>query len=476
MAGATSLIEPHLNRIREFFDTSPRESSWFGQLYRGLVAGYYRFLIPPDASILEIGCGAGELLAQFPNRDVTGVDLSYRQIARAKQIVPHGKFHVGAAEFLAESGLPRRQFDYIVLSEMVNYAADVQRIFEELRPFAGPHTRLVQNFYNTLWYPILRAATLLRLKSPQPVANWLSCADVKNLLALGDWELIREVHHILLPMRAFGLGTALNRFIAPFLKHLCLTTFLVARPRISRAEHAMTVSVIVPARNEGGNIEAAVRRIPEMGRSTEIIFIEGHSKDDTLEQIQRVVATNRSRDIKYLQQSGTGKGNAVREGFTAASGDLLMILDADLTMPPEELPKFYDALISGRTEFANGVRLVYPMEHKAMRFLNMCANKFFSVAFGWTLGQPVKDTLCGTKALSRQDYMRIAANRSFFGDFDPFGDFDLLFGANKLNLKITDIPVRYRERTYGQTNIQRWSHGWLLLKMLGFALLRIKFV
>ena len=474
MARATSLIEGHLNRVREFFDTCSGESSWFSGRYRKLVAGYYRFLIPPDASILEIGCGAGELLAQLPNRDVSGIDLSHRQIERARQIVPHGRFYLGAAEFLADSTLPKRKFDYIVLSELVNFAADVQGIFEELRLFAGPDTRLVQNFYNTLWYPILKTATVLGLKSRQPVVNWLSCADVKNLLALGDWELIREAHYILLPVTAFGLGTALNRFIAPFLKHFCLTTFLIARPRIGRAEHAPTVSVIIPARNEAGNIEAAVRRIPEMGQSTEIIFVEGHSKDDTLEQIQCVAAKS-SRDIKFLRQTGTGKGNAVREAFAVASGDLLMILDADLTMPPEELPKFYEALISGRTEFANGVRLVYPMEHKAMRFLNMCANKFFSIAFSWALGQSVKDTLCGTKALSRQNYLRIAANRSFFGDFDPFGDFDLIFGANKLNLKITDIPVRYRERTYGETNIRRWSHGWLLLKMLAFALLRIKF-
>ena len=116
------------------------------------------------------------------------------------------------------------------------------------------------------------------------------------------------------------------------------------------------------------------------------------------------------------------------------------------------------------------------MEKEAMRFLNLCANKFFSITFSWLLGQSVKDTLCGTKVLWKKDYERIAANRSFFGDFDPFGDFDLLFGAAKANLHIMDIPIRYRDRTYGSTNINRWSHGLLLLRMFIFAARKLKFV
>jgi glycosyltransferase involved in cell wall biosynthesis len=236
------------------------------------------------------------------------------------------------------------------------------------------------------------------------------------------------------------------------------------------------VSVVIPARNEAGNIEAAVRRIPQMGAGTELIFVEGHSRDATWGEIQRVARENPDLKIKILQQTGRGKGDAVRAGFAAATGDILMILDADLTMPPEELPKFYEILASGRAEFANGCRLVYPMEEHAMQFMNLCANKAFGLIFSWLLGQHVKDTLCGTKVLSRAHYERIAANRSYFGDFDPFGDFDLLFGAAKLNLKIADVPIRYRERTYGETNIQRWKHGWLLLRMVLFAARKLKFV
>jgi glycosyltransferase involved in cell wall biosynthesis len=213
-----------------------------------------------------------------------------------------------------------------------------------------------------------------------------------------------------------------------------------------------------------------------MGRRTEIVFVEGHSNDGTYETIQREMAARPDWQCKVLRQAGKGKGDAVRLGFRQASGDILMILDADLTVSPEDLPRFYEALCSEKGEFINGVRLVYPLEKEAMRFFNFLGNKFFSLAFSWLLGQPIKDTLCGTKVLWKKHYDLIAQNRSYFGDFDPFGDFDLLFGAAKLNLKIVEVPIRYQERTYGETNIRRWSHGWLLLKMVVFALRRIKFV
>jgi glycosyltransferase involved in cell wall biosynthesis len=236
------------------------------------------------------------------------------------------------------------------------------------------------------------------------------------------------------------------------------------------------VSIIIPARNEAGHISQIFERVPEMGRETELVFIEGHSKDNTYAVIEKAIADHPERPSQLLRQTGIGKGDAVRLGFAHAHGEVLMIWDADLTVPPEDLPRFYEALCAGKGEFINGVRLVYPMEKDAMRFLNLLGNKFFSMAFSWLLGQPIKDTLCGTKVLWKSDYEKIAANRKYFGDFDPFGDFDLIFGATKLNLKIVDLPIRYRERTYGTTNIHRWKHGWLLLKMVLFAARRIKFV
>jgi SAM-dependent methyltransferase len=460
-------------KLRAHFDQA-EAPGYLARGYRRMLAHYYRLLIPAQARVLEIGCGEGELLTQLPNRDVTGVDLSPRQIARAQPRLPQATFHVQAGEQLDISVT----FDVVILSETLNHAIDAQAILERVHTVSTPETRLIVNYHSNLWSPLFTLARWLGLRAPAPQSNWLATADVKNLLTLADWEVVRTEHHILFPLHLGGVGPWINRMLAPLLPFFCLTVFIVARPRRRPTETppALSVSVIIPARNEAGNIAAAVARTPQMGAWTELIFVEGHSRDDTWAQIQRVAAAHPELRIKTLRQTGRGKGDAVRAGFAVATGDILMILDADLTMPPEELPKFYHVIASGRAEFANGVRLVYPMDERAMQFLNLCANKAFGLIFTWLLGQPVKDTLCGTKVLRRAHYENIAANRAYFGDFDPFGDFDLLFGAAKQNLKIADIPIRYRERTYGETNIQRWRHGWLLLRMVIFAARKLKFV
>lgn len=467
----SALARDHLDRVRAFYDDAETAPKWGARQYRRLLAHYYNLLIPPGASVLEIGCGSGELLAQINATDKTGIDLSSHQLEAARQRVPTAQFFVQPAELLSLS----RTFDVIIISDTLNLAADVQHLLKRLHAVSRPDTRLLINFQNTLWRPLLTGAAWFGLKTSQPQNSWLATSDVLNLLRLADWEVVVRQSRILIPFRALGIGTAINRWLAPFLQWFCLTIFLVARP-VRRSERALTVSVVIPARNEAGNIAAAVARTPELGAGTELIFVEGNSRDDTWAEIQRVATEHPERNIKTLQQTGRGKGDAVRTGFAAATGDILMILDADLTMPPEELPKFYEVIASGRAEFANGVRLVYPMEQEAMQFANLCANKAFGLIFSWLMGQPVKDTLCGTKVLSRAHYDRIAANRSYFGNFDPFGDFDLLFGASKLNLKIADVPIRYRERTYGTTNIQRWRHGMLLLRMVAFAARKLKFV
>ncbi len=468
----SALAREHLDRVRAFYDAAPTEPQAGARAYRALLAHYYNLLIPPDASVLEIGCGSGSLLAQVRAAKKTGIDLAPAQIAAAQARVPEARFFVQAGELLDLA----EKFDVIIISDTLNLAADVQRLFERLHQISHPETRLIVNFQNTLWRPLLSIMGALGLKSAQPQNSWLASSDVLNLLRLAGWSPVCRHGRILVPFHLVGLGSLINRWIGPLVSWLCLTVFFVARRDHAPGAKPLTVSVVIPARNEAGNIEAAVTRTSELGAGTELIFVEGHSKDNTWAEIQRVAAAYPQRKIKIFQQTGKGKGDAVRAGFAAATGDVLMILDADLTMPPEELPKFYDVIASGRAEFANGVRLVYPMDEKAMQFLNLCANKAFGLIFTWLLGQPVKDTLCGTKVLTRAHYERIAANRAYFGDFDPFGDFDLLFGAAKLNLKIADVPIRYRERTYGTTNIQRWKHGWLLLRMVAFAARKLKFV
>ncbi len=466
------LSEEHLKLVQAHFDQRPEQTTAASRSYRRLLAHYYNLLIPAGASVLEVGCGDGELLAQIKAHRKTGVDLSTAQLSRARQRMPDGAFYAQAGEQLDL----HETFDVIIISETLDLAAAVQRLLERLATVASSHTRLIINFHNNLWRPLFSLGEKLGIRHPVPSASWLSSADVANLLELSQWETIKQQPRILWPLETPLIAPILNRWLAPFLPFACLAIFTVARLRPRPRKEPLSVSVIIPARNEAGNIEDAVRRTPQMGAWTELVFVEGHSRDHTWDEILRVAAAYPERRITALRQTGKGKGNAVREGFSAAAGELLMILDADLTMPPEELPKFHDAIASGKAEFANGSRLVYPMEDRAMQFLNMVANKLFGLTFSWLLGQQVKDTLCGTKVMTRAHYHLIAQNRAYFGEFDPFGDFDLLFGADKQNLKIRDIPIRYRERTYGSTNIQRWRHGLLLFRMVGIAARKLKFV
>jgi ubiquinone/menaquinone biosynthesis C-methylase UbiE len=468
--------QEYSSQLKNHYDAAPVSHSWAGRGYYSWLAHYYNLIIPKDATVLEIGCGSGELLARLHTKNIIGIDLSEIQIEAARKRIPYGTFIQGAGETLTLN----QKVDFIIVSDAINYVMDVQDLLLHLQSIAGPETRLVVNFHSALWKPILSFATFLGLRPKQPQCSWLATPDVKNLMALSNWEVIKTDGRLLIPFPLLGLDKIVNRWISPLMQWLCLGVFCVARVKtqspLKQSKTLPKVSVVIPARNEAGNIEAAVLRTPMMGSSTELIFVEGGSKDNTWSEIERIKREYPDRDIKILKQTGKGKGDAVRAGYAVATGDILMILDADLTMPPEDLVKFYQVLESGKAEFANGVRLVYPMEKEAMRFLNLCANKFFSITFTWLLGQSVKDTLCGTKVLWKKDYERIAANRSFFGDFDPFGDFDLLFGAAKANLQIMDIPIRYRDRTYGSTNINRWSHGLLLLRMVIFAARKLKFV
>lgn len=445
----------------------------FGNYYHRRIEEVYRFWIPPNQKILEVGCGRGDLLAALTPSNGTGIDFSRGMIEQARARYPHLHFIQADAHELDVDG----PFDVIILSELLNDLWDAQKVLAKISKLCTPRTRLVLNIFSHAWEVPLGLARKLGLAKPLLKQNWFGVDDVINLFNLADFEMIHHNQEILWPVRTPGLDKFFNRFVVklwPF-NHAALTNLMVFRPMPQRKTGNLNVSVVVAARNEAGNIKSIIERIPEMGDGDEIIFVEGHSRDDTYETISKAIENLQKSKYKLFRQTGMGKGDAVRLGFSKASGDILMILDADMTVPPEDLTKFYEAICSGRGEFINGVRLVYPMEGEAMRFFNLLGNKFFSLAFSWILGQPIKDTLCGTKVLWREDYGLISQNRSYFGEFDPFGDFDLLFGASKLNLKIAELPIRYRDRTYGSTNIDRWKHGWILLKMVVFASQKFKF-
>ncbi|MBN2035255.1 MAG: glycosyltransferase [Chitinispirillaceae bacterium] len=465
-------------KIRAEMDAiAPKRDHWLQRnwYYHEHLASFLRCQIPPHSSVLDIGCGTGTLLNALEPARGLGIDLSEGMVTIARKKYPHLRFEVMEAEELRLS----ETFDYIVIADTIGCFHDIELVLRRLHPVCSARTRLIILNPSFLWLPLLSLAEALGLKMPAARSNWLGLDDIVNLLYLERFNLVRKGRRVLVPVSIEPVSSFCNRYVAPLplIQRLCLVNYLIARPlgAPDAPKHDSSVSVVIPARNEQGNIEELIRRMPRMGSKTELIFVEGHSRDKTWDMIQVMAQRYQGQwPIIIAQQEGKGKADAVRKGFSLATGDLLMILDADLSVPPEDLVKFYRALTSNAAELASGSRLVYPLEKESMRTLNIAGNKFFSIAFSWILDQRIKDTLCGTKAISRKEWLRLSENRGYFGDFDPFGDFDLIFGAARLNLKMVEIPIRYCARHYGATNIHRFAHGWLLLRMMLLAMRKFK--
>jgi SAM-dependent methyltransferase len=451
----------------------------FNSAYYDADRRYMQFLIPPGKRVLELGCGRGELLAALKPAYGVGVDFSAAQIATATALHPELNFVLGDAEDPETLASLQGPFDFIIIADTIGMFEDIDDTLRMIHQLCAPSTRLIISYYSHLWEPILKLGEMLKLKSPQQKINYIATADFLNLMDIAEFEAIRQERRQLLPRKLFGLGPFVNRFIAPLpgIRQLCLRTYIVGRPIRQFTDRKFTVSIVIPCRNEKGNIENAILRMPKFGAAQEILFVEGNSSDGTYQECERVRDAYKDQwDIKVLKQEGKGKGDAVRKGFAAATGDVLMILDADLTMPPEALPKYHAVIESGKAEFVNGTRLIYPMENEAMRPLNLIANRCFAYLFSYLVNTRLTDTLCGTKVLLRKDYEVLARDRAYFGNFDPFGDFDLIFGAAKQNLKIVETPIHYKALTFGETQISRFRDGWLLLKMVWFAYRKLKAV
>jgi len=434
-----------------------------------LLFKYLSFYIFTSDKLVSIFPATDSLISQFPQGKVV-MDSS---MSNSEKSIKNER--IGINEIKTYDP------DFILLNGTLHYERDIQKLLEQLGSQCHSHTRLIVTFYSSLWKPIMRLATFVGLRKNMPEGNWIAHEDVNNFLQLSGFEMVRSDSRVLFPLYIPLLSNLINRYLAPlpFFRAFNLINIAVARS-VQAAQDLPShpsVSVVVAARNEEGNVDDIIKRLPRMGPDDELILIEGDSTDNTWRKIQEVYEENKNRiNIQIGQQEGRGKGDAVRKGFKMAKKDILMILDADLTVQPEDLPRFYKAIVSGKGEYINGSRLVYPMEERAMRFLNILGNKFFALTFSFVLGQRFKDTLCGTKVLTRRNYQQLAKHREYFVDFDPFGDFDLIFGSSRMCLKIVELPITYRERIYGDTNISRWSHGIILLKMLFFATRKIKFI
>ncbi|MCB9849917.1 MAG: glycosyltransferase [Phycisphaerales bacterium] len=467
-------------RIRDVYrrraDASARRRAPY--YYRRLVSRL-QHVIPAGARVLDIGCMHGDMLAALKPAHGVGVDFVEEHVAEARKRHPKLHFECWRAENACRID---GTFDYIVISQTLSEIYDVVALLRSLLACCHDRTRLVIVNYSRLWQPALKLAEWLRIKPKAPPQNWVPDDEIQNLLNLAGWETVRRCATTLCPLPVPLLAGAINRYVAnlPLMQSLCLNHVLIARPVALAQQNRAgieSVSIVVPARNEAGHLGPLLARLPHLAPRQEVVFVEGNSTDNTWDVIQELVASYRGPwTLRAMRQDGKGKGDAVRKAFAHCTGDVLMILDADISVPPEELTAFRDALAGGHAEFVNGSRMVYPMDKRAMRFLNLLGNKFFGAVFTYLLAQRFRDTLCGTKVLRRSDYQQLANNRAHFGDFDPFGDFDLLFGAARLNLKIVDLPVHYKARTYGETNISRFRHGIMLLQMCAFAARKLRFV
>ena len=467
------------SRLKSYFEsTADVRDGWRARntYYHSLITDFFRAQVPPDEDLAEVGCSTGNLLAALPCCSRTGIDFSAPALELARRKYPGIEFLRDDIENLSTE----RAFGCVICTDTLSSVGDVWRAARNLRRLCRPGGRLVLTHTNYLWEPLLRLGESLGLKARQPLQHWLTLNDIGNLMELSGFTVQKRGSFVLLPIRIPLLSYLANNWLAklPLLRHLCLVEYIIATPAPAPAfQDDAKVSVIVPTRDEAGHIKPLLERLPRMGATTEVVFVDGASTDGTYELLEEAQnAPPEGFSYKLIKQGGRlGKADAMRKGFDAATGDYFLILDSDLSVAPEDLPKFYLAMAEGRADFVNGSRLNYPLQDQAMRYLNNIANHAFGYIFSWLLERPLRDTLCGTKTLSRENYLRISAGRAYFGDFDPFGDFDLLFGAARLGLNIREMPVRYRSRAYGDTKISRFSHGWLLLKMCVVAARKLKF-
>lgn len=473
------ITHPYLEELRKSIKVKNNNiasvrSKWVksNKYYYASVLNTLNYIIEPGNSVLHVRCSSGYIL--------NGIDAAYRVgIDDSENQIEEAKLQFSDIEFITsntESFNLNRTFDYVLLTS-VEDVVDIKAVLDSIKKHSHEFTRVIVLNYNFLWNPLVNLAEKFGMKIPQNLHNWISEQDVSSFLELSQFEKVINYRSILFPFYIPVVSWILNKYIArlPLFRRLTMLNFTVARVREFEKKD-YSVSVIVPCRNEAGNIEDAVTRIPQLGSHTEILFGDDNSTDGTGDKVREMIAKYPDKDIKLYQGPGISKSENVWTGFDLAKGDIVLILDADLTVIPEELPYFYEAIAKRNGEFINGSRLVYPMHNNAMKLFNIIGNKFFSIAFSYILDRPIKDTLCGTKVMWRKDYQRIKKLRGTWGIKDRWGDYELIFSAAKLNLKIIDLPVHYYERTYGETKMTgRIQNGIIMLKMCWAALNKIKF-
>src|SRR3989338_2088423 len=429
--------------------------------YHNEITRFYKDIIPKNKNILEVGSADGYLLNELcPNRGV-GVDISAQMIDIARKKFPHLNFVNSSIENYSYV----HSFDYIVLSNILEFVSDLYIFFSAMASKASPKTKMIITSINPLWEPAMKLATRLKMRIPVQMKNFVTSKDIENMLNISGWEVIESNYRMFSPVKIPLISFFLNKLIPrlPVLKNLCIIQFIIAKPKqLFTIDHSLSCSVIIPCHNEEGNIEECIDRIPSLGSFTEVVVVDDGSNDKTATLVKNIQSgKKRVRLISYTPNKG--KGHAVKTGFESATGDILIILDADMAVLPEELSKFYMVLASSQAEFINGTRMLYDMAPGAMKFINYLGNKIFGIILSFIIGQRNTDTLCGTKAFYNSDYMNFKMRRC------PWGDFDLLFEAARMKLKTVEMPVHYFPRREGRSKMKAFKHGLMLLKMCWYG-------
>lgn len=445
----------HFDSMAADYDAYLNKNAYYHYQINSFIAS----VITPKSSVLEIGSATGALVSALANVQYLGIDFSPKMVEAAAGKFPGVKFLCSGLSGLREE----KKYDFCVMSNLLDYLPDIWTELELLKKFMHQDSKLIITTSNPLWEPVLRMAAQFRLKTPDGPRNFITNNDIMNFLQLLDYEVIEYGYRIFLPKGIPAVSAVINKIIPliPGFRNLCAMQFIIARVKPEKTmRKRLSCSVIIPCHNEADTIENCLSRVPAIGSSTEVIVVDDGSSDATALKVRGFTSTHtKVRLISYPKNKG--KGFAVKTGFDAATGDVLMILDADMAVEPEELPRFFELLEDGRAEFVNGTRMIYPRENESMKLLNFIGNKFFGIILSLIMGQRNTDTLCGTKALRKKHYLNMK-----LGDC-PWGDFDLLFGAAKLRLKMVELPVHYKKRFAGQSKMKPFKHGWQLLKMCG---------
>ena len=474
-----SYLDDCRRKIDKFYgDDAHSKLAWSlpRRIVRGSIVRTLRALVPPGESVLDAGCGDGDILEALRPARGLGIDLCAKQIDAARRRASPGlEFRRMTMESSAQID---ELFDHILLVNVLGEMVDIRTTLQQLRRLCKPTSRVILCTRSLPWWPVFALTQRLGLSRKSLKENWLSRSDVEMFIKLSDFEIVTQTRFF--PLFAPGVdgGRSPLRWLAslPLLHRLGVYELTLLRPAaFPRVESKLSTSVVVPCKNEQDNIDELVRRIPDFGDGVEMIFVDDKSTDATAAKIRENIKSHPEKTIRLVDGPGQGKGAAVRAGFAQAKGDVYMILDADMSVAPEALPEFHESLASQKGDFINGSRMVYPLVGQAMRPANIVGNKLFALLFSFLLRQPVKDTLCGTKAVLAANYRRLMDARAWWDDTDRWGDYDWIFGAAKNHLKIVEQPVHYFERTGGETKmVKRLNNALIMLRMCWLAFRRLR--